>query len=142
MDVLIAVCSVSLVTFFVYCFFVEKLKPTLLALLMFTTVVCAFISYNRNQIQNLVFNAKGIQITAELTKIRSDIYAKADDVRRMGGEIGKIAAFASTQAGRLPDEDHIEKLLAKRDTITSMMERFGAYPDKIQEVADDLSTRQ
>jgi len=54
----------------------------------------------------------------------------------MGEEIGRIAAYSAMEANRLVGDDHVDQLVARRDSIVSMLEDFGADADKISQIAD------
>lgn len=102
--------------------------------MLLTICVTIFLFYNLDHVQKLVFKAKDTELTAELKSIRTDVYAKAEDVRMMGEEVGAIAAFGAIHTGRIVGDNHIEELVARRDTIMAMMVQFGAHDAKVDEV--------
>jgi len=113
-----------------------KFNAPSFALLLFVVCLTALLFYNIDQIQRFVFKAKDTELSAELKSIKEDIYAKVEDVKRMGEEIGRIAAYSAMEANRLVGDDHVDQLVARRDSIVSMLEDFGADADKISQIAD------
>ena len=139
MDFLLTSCVLALIAIFVYALFKKVISGIILATLILTIVFSGIFVHNRNQFQKTDSKEEGVEMSAEMIKIRADVYAKAEEIKKMGGEIGHIASFAAIYSGRLASDAPVDSLIFRRDRIISMMKDFGADPEKIEGVADEMN---
>ena len=91
--------------------------------------VCAFavaIMHNLDLLQKLSLKKGDLEASAEFERIRSDIYAKADEVQRMTESVaGMIAETVATsnRFGGSGDPDPIGQLVRYRDNLRETLIR-------------------
>ncbi len=74
----------------------------------------------------------------ELEKVRDDIYAKAETVKRLGEEVAELTAFNVTRVGRFASRDLNERMLDARDKVKRMLVEIDSDPTKIKEITSKI----
>jgi hypothetical protein len=87
------------------------------------------------------FHAKGggAELLIRMEKVRDDVYAKVDSLRRLAEYLGRLAAFNVTTVGRLPSGDLDSIMLRERDELAVMLREAGVAPDQISAITGRIT---
>ncbi|MBI4447179.1 MAG: hypothetical protein HY645_14890 [Acidobacteria bacterium] len=106
-------------------------------------VVVGVLFFNIDRI--IRFEAKidskgGAQILAEMQQIQKDIYAKADEVQRMGEAVAEQIAHSLSRLNRLSSsrEDVDQELLKRRDMLVETLKELKSNKDRIAEIISPI----
>jgi SOS response regulatory protein OraA/RecX len=73
-----------------------------------------------------------------MNRLREDVFAKVEYVRKLGEEMARFAAHTVATSGRFVGDDHQERMLDERERIRSMMKSLGIEDSRIAEVLDQI----
>jgi hypothetical protein len=107
---------------------------------VFSLFVCAAIvaiMHNLDVLQRVAFKGAGMEGSVELQQIRSDVYAKADEVHRLGEQVaGMIAESVATsnRFGGSGDPDPVGQEVRYRDNLNQTLKEMGTTKERREEI--------
>lgn len=122
-----------------YLLFAEKLAAWGASLVILSGAFFLLLVLNVDVISSFAASwGEQAQIRVEMNRLREDVFAKVEFVRKLGEEMARFAAHTVSTAGRYVGDDHQEQMLRERERIRSMMKSLGSEDAKIAEVLDQI----
>ena len=84
-------------------------------------------------------SSEGAQLLVKMQTIQSDVYAKAEALRKLAEQVGEVAAFNLAHLGRWSPDNLDELLLKERDRLIEMLHRAGIDDKRIKEITFEIT---
>lgn len=81
----------------------------------------------------------GQELLFKMEKVRQEIYAKADEIKRLTEQIAEISAFNLAHLGRFSPNNLDELLLNERDRLVEMLRRAGVDETRIRGITSKIT---
>lgn len=110
-----------------YLLFAQKLSAWGASFLMVAGGVFLLMVLNVDVVSSFAASfGERAQIRVEMNRLREDVFAKVEYVRRLGEEMARFDAHTVATSGRFVGDDHQEQMLDERERIRSMMKSLGS----------------
>jgi len=124
------------------CFFLfaqGRLTPPSFVLAILVCALAVLLLHNLDVIQRLNFKGYGLETTMEMREIQKQVYAKVDEVKRMGEDIASMIARIVAQGNRIVGEDFPERLLGQRESLRQALATLGTDLDRREELVAPIT---
>jgi hypothetical protein len=125
--------GVLMMALWVYLFWTYP-KTLLTAFLLTGIVVVVF--YRNAEITEMVVEPR--RVLVRMSEIREEVFAKAEEVRRLAEAMGELTAYNIANLWRFAPEDPEAARLAEKDRIAAMLRDAGVAEDRIRQLVSKV----
>lgn len=125
--------GVLMMALWVYLFWTHP-KTLLMAFVLTGVVVVIF--YRNAEITEMVVEPR--RVLVRMREIREEVFAKAEEVRRLAEAMGELTAYNIAHLWRLAPADPEAARLAERDRIAAMLRDAGVGEDRIRQLVSKV----
>lgn len=125
LNVLIICSTFSLLVLVSYFLNVGKIGSFAFTVLFISTILASLALYGFDRLKELDLKNYRIILT-EISKVKEDIFAKVDTVKKLGEEVAELTAYNVTRIGRLAPDNLDEEMLAARNKIKKILSEIGS----------------
>src|SRR5438445_8204199 len=112
-------------------------NPRVLIPAFLATVVAMVLMYRNDEIVQLTFEPKRVLI--QMKEVRTEIFAKVNEVRKLAEGIGELTAYNIAQLWRLAPADPEAARLEERDRIIKVLREAGLAEERISQVTSKVT---
>lgn len=123
----------------IYLLLLQKINGWELTALVLVSTVATAILYNLDNITSIVARPQEGEFRVEMRELKEDIYAKANEVQKMGEEVADIVAFNISHVGRLAPENLDGLLVEHRDKLVVMLKKIKSSQQRIEEITEQIN---
>jgi hypothetical protein len=107
--------------------------------LAFWVVVCLIAAAGVDRLESLVIEKAALKVTlSKIQETKAEVFAKADEVRRLADKVAEFAVWSARSAGRWDVADPA-RLLRQRDEIAAMLRETGTSEARVRAIVDPLN---
>ena len=111
-------------------------RPSIVIPAMFVIAAAMVLLHRNEEVVRLTFEPK--RLLVELKAIEKNVFAKVEELRRLGEKMGELTAFNIAQLWRLAPEDPEAVRIQERDRLADTLREMGISEDKIQEITSKI----
>ena len=130
----IAICLLILICYFL---FIGKLSGWIFFLCVVAVLFFLIVFFVRDRIQEVVAYNFGFKLN-EIQKIQKDIYAKTEEVKKMGESIAQMIAENIAMENRFVSEKHVFQRIERREKIEKLLKDMEVDELKIKEIVKSI----
>jgi hypothetical protein len=104
--------------------------------LLLASTLAGVLMYNAEKLTDFTARWKDFEFIA---KVRDEVFAKAEEVRRMGEDIAAAISYALTGMGRFAPDDLDAQLGSQREHLMEMLRKIGTDTKRVDEVIQPLT---
>jgi hypothetical protein len=118
-----------------------KLTGANYASLLAVTAAVALVIPNLDRIKTMSFLKVATVTLQEMQQVRADVFAKAEEVRRLGEETAGVAVWNVARANRTAPsrQAHEQQMVEQRDKVAAMLVRLGSDQNRISEIVNPIN---
>jgi hypothetical protein len=122
-----------------YLLFAERLKAAGASGFVIASAIFLLIVLNVDVISSFAASwGEYVQIRVDINRLKEDVFAKVEYVRRLGEEVARFASHNVATANRFVGEDHQVQMLQERERIRALMTSLGSDERKIAETLSEI----
>jgi hypothetical protein len=102
-----------------------------------TLAFAYLVSTRGEQVREL--DLKNMKIVQEIRDARTEVFAKAVEVRKLGEEVAELTSYNVRTANRWTDDNHQVQMAKARDQIGAMLKGLGSDTSRINEIIEPIN---
>lgn len=122
----------------VYLLIDKRINGWMLSALLFASTLASALIYNFDYLETISLDLKNQKFLVELKRMRDDVFAKAETIKKMGEEIAKVHVFSVTSIGRWPPRDLDHKMLQAKGRIETFLQEIESSKEQIREITQPI----
>jgi hypothetical protein len=106
------------------------------------SIVVAFLLSSRGEaVQELVLGKWVTVRMREVQRMRDDVFAKAEAVKRLAEKTAELTVYNVRSAGRLAPEfpEYVRRMLSARDEVVTMLRDVGSDTERIENIVEPVN---
>lgn len=112
-------------------------QPKVLLPAFLMTVVAVILMYRNEDVVQMTFEPR--RVLVQMREIRSEVFAKVEEVRKLAEGIGELTAYNIAHLWRLPPADPETARLEERDRIVKMLRDAGVAEQRLQQIVSKVT---
>lgn len=98
------------------------------------SAVAVLLITNVDRLQELILRRGNSEMRAQFKQLEAEVYAKVEQLQRVAEGVAAIAASSIASENRLSGEDHIERMLRRRDELIKFLTAEDVPLDAAQRI--------
>ena len=112
-------------------------SPRVLIWAFLATVMAMVLMYRSDEVVQLTFEPR--RVLVQMKEVRSEIFAKVDEVRKLAEGVGELTAYNVAQLWRWPPENPDAARLEERDRIGKVLRDAGVAEDRVKQILSKIT---
>lgn len=112
-------------------------QPKVLLSAFLATVVAVVLMYRNEDVVQMTFEPR--RVLVQMRQLQSEVFAKVEELRKLGEGIGKLIAYNIAHLWRWPPADPDAARLEERDRILKMLRDVGVAEDRLQRIVSKIT---